>query len=60
MVEGYKAKLLFKEDAENPHIRFERELGVTITDGKEVVPTLPKTLSPGVWGSLISEFLHRL
>lgn len=55
-----RAKLLFKEDAESLHARFERELGVTITDGGEIAPTLHRTLPANAWNSLISEFLHRV
>ncbi len=55
-----RAKLLFKEDAENLHSRFQRELGVTITDGGEIAPTLHKSLSSSAWNSLVSEFLHRV
>ncbi|MGQ9617824.1 MAG: 2Fe-2S iron-sulfur cluster-binding protein [Candidatus Aminicenantia bacterium] len=60
LLQKNRAKLLFKEDSESLHSRFEKELGVTITDGGEIAPTLHKLLTSDAWDSIISEFLYRI
>lgn len=51
-----KAKEWLRQDSGRLHARLQKDLGVTITDGGEIAPTLHKRLDEKEWSELMKEF----
>ena len=57
MMKGPRAGDWFEKEFEKLHQEFEENIGVTITDGGELVPDLYDRLSDDEWHNLIKKFL---
>jgi len=57
MMKGARTKDWLEKEFEKLHEEFEEKLGVTITDGGELVPNLFERLTDEEWNNLVKKFL---